>query len=81
VNKDYQEPRQRAHGDFSVPCLISSRWLEFSGMCDYRIGAGEVIGVAVMTEGADGNPRKLCELMVTREDLLSVLDLIESPSE
>jgi hypothetical protein len=72
---------RQQHGDFSVPCFVSSRWLEFSQQGTTRIGAGEVLSIAVMTEGADEQPRKLCELMVTREDLMDVLALIEKPSE
>ena len=33
-----------------------------------------------MTEGSDQRQRNLCELIVTREELLRVLDLIERPA-
>jgi hypothetical protein len=32
--------------------------------------------VNVMTRGAKGKPRKICELIVTREDLLDTLEQI-----
>ena len=68
------------HGDFAVPCIVSGRWLEFSQKGSANTGDGEAITVSVMTENEDENPRKLCELIVTREELLRVLDLIEKPS-
>jgi len=70
--------RQR-HGDFAVPCIVSGRWLEFSQQGTTRIDEGEVLKISVMTEGAKDRPRRLCDLMITREDLMSVLTLIERP--
>jgi hypothetical protein len=71
---------RRQHGDFAVPCVVSGRWLEFSQRGTTRIDVGEVLTVSVMTDGSGDRPRKLCELMVTREDLINVLGLIEKPS-
>ena len=70
---------RRQHGDFAVPCIVSGRWLEFAQQGTTRIGAGEVLCASVMTEGAEGHPRKLCDLMNTRENLMGVLTLIEKP--
>jgi hypothetical protein len=79
VARQWQERWRAKHGDFAVPCVVSGRWLEFSQRGSARMMEGEAITVAVMTEGADEQPRKLCELIVTREDLMRVLDLIEKP--
>jgi hypothetical protein len=68
---------KKKHGDFTVPCVVTGRWLEFSQGGSTRIEAGEVLSLAVMTEGSGEGPKKLCELMVTREDILDVLALIE----
>lgn len=65
------------HGDFAVPCMVSNRWLEFSRQGTKRFHDGEYIQLTVMTSDAQEKPKKLCGLIVTREDLLSVLDLIE----
>jgi hypothetical protein len=77
----WRERWRRQHGDFAVPCIVSGRWLEFSTEGTVRIGDGEVLTVSVMTEGAGEQPRKLCTLMITREDLMSTLALIEKPGK
>lgn len=65
------------HGDFTVPCMVSNRWLQFSTDGSARFVEGEYIQMWVMTLDSEEQPKKLCELIVTREDLLDVLDLIE----
>ena len=71
---------KRKLGDFAVPCLVTERWLEFAQVGSARLPEGEALTVSVMTRGSDDNPRKLCELIVTRETLLDVLNLIEKPA-
>ena len=71
---------RRQHGDFAVPCVVPGRWLEFSQGGSTRIGESEAITLSVMTDGSGERPRKLCELIITREELLRVLSLIEKAS-
>jgi len=71
---------RQKHSDFSVPCIVSGRWLEFSQEGSGHTYEGEAITLSVMTDGSDEKRRKLCELIVTREELLRVLSLIEKPS-
>jgi hypothetical protein len=61
-----------------VPCIVSNRWLQFaeSGAGPYR--EGEYIRVDVMTNTGD-TPRKICELVVTREDLLRAINNVKRP--
>jgi hypothetical protein len=54
-----------------VPCEVSERWLQFSQINHYQ--DADYIYVDVMTSGADGSGRKICQLIVTKEDLMSVL--------
>lgn len=54
--------------------MISSRWLNFSEHSSVLEG-GEFISVDVMTD-TNGRPRKLCELVVTREDLERALNRV-----
>ncbi len=68
---------RQQHGDFAVPCVVSGRWMEFSQRGSAHIGDGEAITLSIMTDGAGEHPRKLCELIVTREEMLRVLSLIE----
>ena len=67
-------------GDFVVPCRVSMRWLEFSTSGSAQLRDGEYLQLWVMTRGGDDEPRRICELVITREELKSVLDLIERPS-
>lgn len=64
-------------GDFAVPCMVSERWLQFSTEGSARFKQGEYIQLWVMTPRTDEKPRKLCELIVTRGDLLAAMELIE----
>ncbi len=69
------------HGDFAVPCIVSGRWLEFSQDGSGWSPEGEAITLSVMTDGSDDQPRKLCELIVARDELVRVLALIERPAQ
>lgn len=62
---------KRKLGPRLVSCQISDRWLEFpeKGSGHYR--EGEFLTVSVMTWGKDEKPRKLCELILTREELMA----------
>lgn len=71
---------RRKHGDFAVPCIVTGRWLEFSQSGSAQTGDGEAINLSVMIDPSGDKPRKLCELFVTREELLRVLSLIERAS-
>ncbi len=64
-------------GDLAVPCMVSERWIQFSTQGSAKCSEGEYFTLWVMTRGADDQPRKLCELIVTREDLQGALDVIE----
>lgn len=69
--------RKRPRGSsLSVRCIISDRWLSFPAQVEASLQCGEVMTVNVMTRGAKGKPRKICELIVTREDLLDTLEQI-----
>ncbi|ODA33360.1 hypothetical protein A6X21_18880 [Planctopirus hydrillae] len=76
----WQERWRKEHGDFAIPCIVSERYLQFSDSGTQRIGAGEVITLSVMTDASEKGPKKLCELIITREELTRVLELIEPAS-
>lgn len=64
-------------GAFAVPCIVSNRWIEFSQGGSARLEDGEAVTIHIMTQGADDKPRRLCEMVILREDLLSALALVE----
>jgi hypothetical protein len=64
-------------GEFSVPCEVSERWLSFGRTSD-KLSSGEFIYMDVMTMGNNDKPRKICNLIITRENLLKVLSKIKA---
>jgi hypothetical protein len=63
---------QNRIGPRGVSCQVSMRWLVFGEESDLLEG-GEFMGVDVMTLDQYEKPRRLCHLIVTREDLLRAL--------
>jgi len=61
-------------GKGAVPCQVSERWLKFPAESAGHYGGGEFIFLEVMTFDKNEKQRKLCELVVTREDLLSAIN-------
>lgn len=61
-------------GKGAVPCQVSDRWLKFPTESAGHFGGGEFIVLDVMTLDKNESQRKICELVVTREDLLSAIN-------
>lgn len=76
----YSQRRKNIMGPLAVECQVSGRYLQFhenSAMVD----SSEFITVDVMTmPDSDQRTRKLCELIITREELLEALKHI-TPSK
>ncbi len=73
---------QNSRGKRSVSCIISNRWLRFGEPEQQPINIGTPIWLDVMTETEEENgntlePKKLCTLCVTVEQLQKLLDEIE----
>jgi hypothetical protein len=58
-----------------VRCQVSSRWLKFAAQ-GHKLPEGTFLIVDVMTSPDNLKPRKLCELVLTREDLMHVLERV-----
>ncbi|MCL5037972.1 MAG: hypothetical protein M1269_12800 [Chloroflexi bacterium] len=71
--------KQRAINEMGqgyVPCEVSTRWLqfdEFSSLCAEE----EFMSVSVMTYDKNEKPRKICDLIITREDLERTLKYVK----
>lgn len=64
----------------SVPCHSSVRWLRFMrGPQVDALAADDLLRVAVMTD-AGGQPYKLCELVLSRGDLLRAIAASGDPT-
>ena len=64
-------------GEYSVPCEISERWILF-GKTSSKLKGGEFIFADIMTMSQNDKPRKICNLIITRENLLKVLSKIKA---
>jgi hypothetical protein len=76
-------PLQRVknrRGKHGVSCMVSGRWLRFREEAErFDFGDGQrstAIFVDVMTDGSGDEPRKICDLCITLEDLQATLSRI-----
>ena len=65
-------------GKNAVPCVVSNRWLKFPVKSGGHFEDGEYISLDVMTLDKDEKPKKICELIVTRESLLSAINGVKN---
>ena len=77
----YSQKRKNINGPLCVECQVSGRTLQFHEK-SHVFESGEFITIDVMAmQMEDDKPaRKICELIVTKEDLLEALNHI-SPKE
>ncbi|MEA5058978.1 hypothetical protein SDC9_153963 [bioreactor metagenome] len=75
----YSERRKNAMGPLCVECQVSGRYLQFHPNSS-NTQKGEFITVDVMAMQTDEEkaPKKICELIVTREDLLEALSHVKA---
>jgi hypothetical protein len=59
-----------------VECQVSGRWLKFPEKASEVDGKGFMM-IDVMTLGSGEQPRKICELVLTKEDLIAMLNKID----
>lgn len=70
------DDRKRA---LTVPCHVSDRWLRFEQREQFEVLDEDLIQLDVMTRDDDGEPYKLCELVVARGDLLRAVAAYGDP--
>lgn len=63
----------------TVPCHVSDRWLRFEEREQFEVLDEDLIQIDVMTRDDDGEPYKLCELVVARGDLLRAIAAYGDP--
>ncbi|MDP1419219.1 hypothetical protein Q8G35_12435 [Peribacillus simplex] len=61
------------YGNGYVPCEVTERWLQFSE----NGSSNGLVEVNVMTLGANDKPRKVCELVLTKENILRALENVD----
>ena len=62
--------------EHKAECQVSSRWLQFPETAQ-TVGGGSFMFVDVMTLTADENEKKICQLVLAKEDLLDILRRID----
>jgi hypothetical protein len=76
-------PRTGRHGDrraaLTVRCHVSERWLQFADREQFEVVDEDLIQLDVMTLDDDGEPYKLCELVVARGDVLRAVAAYGDP--
>lgn len=74
----WSELQKNIDGPLCVRCRVSGRSLQFYPRSDNEIDGSELIGFDVMSSEDDEKPtRKLCSIVVKREDLLNALKHIQ----
>ena len=77
----YSQRIRNTMGKGYVPCEVSGRWIQFPEYSGGYFTEGEYIDIAVMTLDQNERPRKLCNLIVTREDLERALKNVKPPTD
>jgi hypothetical protein len=62
---------------YRVPCQVSMRWLQFPETA-HALRAGDFMQIDVMTVGSDDKERKICELILTKQDLVRMLEQVNT---
>lgn len=74
----HSQRRQNSPGPLKVECIVSGRVLSFEGIATpLKEGSAVSVDVLAMSED-DKEPRKLCSLILTKEDLQRALDAIKT---
>ncbi|MDN7813751.1 hypothetical protein [Burkholderia gladioli] len=64
--------RRRNLSAGKVECQVSPRWLQFPEQATL-VGGASFMAVDVMTLDSNDKPKKLCELILTKEDIAAML--------
>ena len=60
---------------YRIACQVSDRWLQFQENA-HALAGGDFMKIDVMTLGADEKKRKICELVLTKQDLIRMIDQV-----
>ena len=67
--------RNLALSKYRVPCQVSDRWLQFPKTAN-AFDNGDFLRVDVMTMGENEKERKICELILTKQDLMHMIQQV-----
>ncbi len=76
----FWQRRKNKMGPGYVPCMISEKQIQFPKKSGRSFGSGELISISIMTTNAEEKQSKICDMVITREDLLSAIDSVKERS-
>lgn len=72
----YDERIRNQMGPGYVPCQVSGRWLQFPKNSGWVGDRGEFMFTDIMTAGQNGEPRKICSLLLKKDDILRAVNSV-----
>ena len=70
--------RKNSLGRYAVSCVVSDRFFKFCKVSSPTRGTGDLLIIDVMTGGYHGEEaKKICQLIVAREDLEAALSKVK----
>lgn len=69
----YRQRKINEHGEGYVPCEVSERWIQFPD----EVSDERYIPISIMTTGSKQESRKICELIVSKDDLLRAIEKVK----
>jgi len=68
----YKQRKLNQMGEGYVPCEVSSRWIQFPKEANENY-----IPIDIMTIGENEKPKKICEMIVSKENLIKAINSIK----
>ncbi len=75
----FSQRKRNEKGKGYVPCEVSNRWLQFPENSGGIFSTGEYIEIDVMTLDQNDQPKKICNLILTRENIERALSNVKPP--
>jgi hypothetical protein len=72
-----KERRKNRLGKRAVPCLISDRWLQFAKDV-HPLKDGDYVFLDVMTRANGEKERKICQLCVSKQDVIAAIEALDA---
>ena len=77
VAKNFQHSRERL-GKLRVQCEVSDRFLAFPDTSAVLKDGRDLMIIGVMTSSAEGDTKRLCELILDRKDVLEAISRVKA---
>lgn len=72
----YTQRYKNKLGKTAAPCEVSERFLRFEPRSSLTPG-GDFMTLDVLTHDVDGNEKKLCRLILDRQDILNAVNAVK----